>query len=161
VPRKPLFDQLLKIRYLAVVIVILAACHAIAFLALGTKIALHAYMMILGQGETTAAARPGLELLHSLDFLFVSLVLMILSLGVAKLFLLDPTKQTVPLPPWIQIDNVTELKVLLWETILTTLLIVAMSDLVTNLGQTLAWTVLIVPIAILILALGLYFMKRH
>jgi uncharacterized membrane protein YqhA len=159
VPGKPLFDHLLKLRYLSLVIVILAALHAVAFLALGTKLAIHAYVIILGPGSTEQS-RPGLELLHSLDFLFVSLVLMILSLGIAKLFLLDPTKQTVPLPAWIQIENVTELKVLLWETILTTLVIVAMSDLVANLGRTFEWPVLIVPIAILILSLGLYFMKK-
>ncbi len=158
-PGKPLFEHLLKIRYLAFVIVILAALHAVAFLALGTKVALHAYAAILGQGETVPS-RPGLELLHSLDLLFVSLVLMILSLGIAKLFLLDPTTQTAHLPKWIQIESVTELKVLLWETILTTLVIVAMSDLVANLGRTFEWPVLIVPIAILILSLGLYFMKK-
>jgi uncharacterized membrane protein YqhA len=155
-----MFEKLLKVRYAAVIIVVLSVLHAFAFLAMGAKVALHAYAQIVSPDEEVRQ-RPGLELLHSLDFMFVSLVLLVLGLGIAKLFLVMPGKEPADLPKWLHIENISQLKVLLWETVLTTLLIVAMSDLVTNLGKPLEWTVLIAPGAILLLALSLYFMKKH
>jgi uncharacterized membrane protein YqhA len=141
--------------------VILAALHAVAFLVLGARVAVGAYWAVI-HPASDAAARPGLHLLHSLDFLFVSMVLVVLALGIAKLFLVDSAaKQDLTLPGWLQIDSISELKVLLWETILTTLLIIALSDLTEGLFTTLTWTVLLTPGAILLLALSLFFMKRH
>ena len=46
------------------------------------------------------------------------------------------------------------------ETVLTTLLIVGLSDLTTALYAKLQWTALVMPMAILILSLSLFFMKR-
>ena len=49
---------------------------------------------------------------------------------------------------------------LLWETILTTLLIVALSDLIRGLFTKLEWSTLTIPAAILLLALSLFFIKK-
>ena len=153
-----MFERLLKLRYIAIVIVVLTALHALAFLFIGTKLAVKAYGHILG--GASEEARPGMELLHSLDFLFVSMVLLVLSLGIAKLFLLGANENETSLPVWLRIDNIGELKVLLWETVLTTLLIAGLPDLVAGLFGKLEWTVLILPAAILVLAVSLYFMKK-
>jgi uncharacterized membrane protein YqhA len=116
---------------------------------------------VLDPPGARGGSRPGLELLHSLDFLFVSLVLIVLGLGIAKLFLLAPGDSSdAGLPTWLRIDSISELKVLLWETILTTLLIASLSNLVEGLFGTLDWTVLLMPIAILILSLSLFFIKK-
>ena len=157
-----MFQHLLKARYLAVVIVILSLLHAVAYLVMGTRIAIHAYVHIFDEsGSSSSESRPGLELLHSLDFLFVSLVLVVLGLGIAKLFLLPPTSQDHDgLPSWLRIQSIGELKVLLWETILTTLLIAGLSGLIAGLFTHLDWTILLTPAAILILALSLFLMKK-
>lgn len=156
-----MFHQLLKVRYLAVVIVVASILHSIAFLLLGAKIALTAYAHVLSDPSALGMARPGVELLHSLDFLFVSLVLMVLALGIAKLFLANHSPKDVEeLPGWLRIHNLSELKVMLWETILTTLLIVGLSDLIRDLFTPLAWTALILPVAILILAMSLFFIRK-
>lgn len=153
-----MFQRLLKIRYLAVVIVILAVLHALAFLAMGTKDAFRGYKHLIFEDE---GSRPGLELLHSLDFLFVSLVLIVLALGIARLFLLEPgSGQIAHLPEWLRIESISELKVLLWETILTSLLIIGLSDITEGILERLDWSVLLTPAAILILALSLFFMKK-
>ncbi len=156
-----MFQHLLKIRYVAVVIVLISLLHALAFLGMGAQIAFRTYWHVL---DHTAAegSRPGVELLHSLDFLFVSLVLLVLGLGIAKLFVLNPSEaETQALPVWLRIESISQLKVLLWETILTTLLIVALSDLIRGLFTKLEWTALTMPLAILVLALSLFFMKKH
>jgi len=154
-----MFEQLLKVRYIAVIIVILAVLHAAAFLILGTKVAIQAYAHVIVGGGSTES-RPGLELLHSLDFLFVSLVLMVLALGIAKLFLLGPNVDESGLPSWLRLHSITELKVLLWETVLTTLLIASLPGLVAGLFGQLNWMVLVIPTAILVLAVSLHFMKK-
>jgi uncharacterized membrane protein YqhA len=154
-----MFEQFLKVRYVAVVIVVLALCHAIAFLAMGTHVAVRAYTHLFDESPAIGSG-TGLELLHSLDFLFISMVLLVLSIGVAKLFLVQPNFDDGKLPAWLRVHSISELKVLLWETVLTTLLIVGLSDLTTALYAKLTWTALVMPIAILLLALSLHFMKR-
>jgi uncharacterized membrane protein YqhA len=157
-----MFEFLLKFRYLAVVMVILALLDAMAYLVMGARIAFHAYAHVLDATSFTPTQnRPGLELMHSLDFLFVSLVLLVLGLGIAKLFLLAPdSKSHNGLPGWLRIESIGELKVLLWETILTTLLIAGLSELIEGLFTRLDWAILMTPLAILILALSLFFMKK-
>lgn len=154
-----MFEKFLKVRYLAIVIVLLALLHAVAFLAMGTHVAFRAYMHLFDERRAVGSG-PGLELLHSLDFMFISMVLLVLAIGIAKLFLVSPDFDDARLPRWLRVHSISELKVLLWETVLTTLLIVGLSDLTTALYGKLQWTALVMPMAILTLSLSLYFMKR-
>lgn len=155
-----MFQHLLKVRYIAVVISLISLLHAVAFLTMGAEIAVRAYAHVL-HDVASGWSRPGVELLHSLDFLLISLVLLVMGLGIAKLFVLKPAAQDPPsLPVWLRIESISQLKVLLWETILTTLVIVALSDLIRGLFTKLDWTALIIPLAIVVLALSLFFMKK-
>jgi uncharacterized membrane protein YqhA len=157
------FEHLLKIRYIAVVVVGLAVLHALAFLVMGAKTAAKAYWQIWTGASGGAQVRPGLELMHSLDLLLLSLVLVILALGVAKLFLLRPNMSAdarAALPDWLHIETFRDLKVLLWETILAVLLIISLSSLTAGLTTRLDWSALILPAAIFMLAMSLYAMKR-
>lgn len=157
-----MFEHLLKVRYLVVVIVLLAVLHSVAFLLMGAQTAFAAYKHVLGASASGDTARPGVEILHSLDLLLLSMVLVVLALGFAKLFLLAPSaKVSAELPAWLHVESISELKALLWEAILTTLLIVALSKLSESLFTTTNWTVLLTPAAILLLSLSLYFMKKE
>jgi uncharacterized membrane protein YqhA len=156
------FEHLLKIRFVAIAVVVMAILHSVAFLWMGAQIAFATYWQIL-RGDSGNTGRPGLELLHALDFLLVSLVLLILALGVAKLFLVRPAPTSdahSPVPVSLQVETFTDLKVLLWETILTALLIEALSVFTSGLFGKLDWSVLIVPAGIALLSLSLYFIKR-
>jgi uncharacterized membrane protein YqhA len=156
-------EWLLKIRYVAVLVVILAVMHSLTFLAIATRIAVSTYWNVFTNSHGDAEHRPGLELLHSLDLLLVSLVLMILGIGVAKLFLLSPAmaQRSSRLPGWLDVVTFSELKFLLWETILTTLLVVALTSFIPGMADQLSWGSLVMPVAILLLALSLYFMRKH
>jgi len=161
--RHGLLEHLLKIRYIAIVVVILSILHALAFLFLGGRIAFHAYQLIFSKMDTGENVRPGLEVLHSLDFLLIALVLLILGLGVAKLFLLPPAiaGRTYALPTWLNMKTFSDLKVLLWETILVALVVFGLPTLSGELVGKLDWSALVLPAAIALLALGLFFMKRR
>jgi hypothetical protein len=57
-------------------------------------------------------------------------------------------------------DTFSDLKVLLWETILTALVVFGLPTLSSDLVGKLDWTALVLPAAIMLLSLGLYFMKK-
>jgi uncharacterized membrane protein YqhA len=63
------------------------------------------------------------------------------------------------LPDWLNIKNFKELKILLWETILVTLVVFSLTGLVSG-KDTLTWNVLILPAVIFVLSLSLFLMKR-
>jgi uncharacterized membrane protein YqhA len=156
-----MFEHLLKARYLAVIIVGFALLHAVAFLLIGGEIAFKAYAQLLHERNLGPGNRPGIELLHSLDFLFVAMVFIVLALGIAKLFLVGPeAAASMDLPVWLNFDSIAGLKVLLWETILVTLVITGLSELTTGLFERLDWEALVMPAAILLLSLSLYFVKK-
>ena len=156
-----MFERLLKVRFLAVVVVILAVLHALTFLFLGAQSALKSYWHVLTGHHAPGHERPGLELLHALDSLLVALVMIILAVGVAKLFLLPdhPPGQAPRLPRWLDVETFSDLKYLLWETILLALVVVALTTMISDF-QHLTWAALVIPGAILLLALSLYLMKR-
>ena len=75
-------------------------------------------------------------------------MLLVLGLGIAKLFVVNLTEEeTAALPDLAAArQHPPQLKVLLWETTLTTLMIVALSDLIRgSLSPTLAWNALTIP----------------
>ncbi len=160
--RAGLLEHLLQIRYIAIVVVVLSVLHSLAFLFLGGRIAFHAYHLIITGSLTGENVRPGLEILHSLDFLLIALVLLILGLGVAKLFLLPPPEagRAYALPTWLRMETFSDLKVLLWETILVALVVFGLPTLSSDLAGKLEWSALVLPAAIALLAFGLYLMKR-
>jgi uncharacterized membrane protein YqhA len=157
-----MFERLLKVRYVAAVVVVLAVLHALAFMLMGAKLAVHAYGRVLFGATVGALDRPGVELLHALDLLLISLVLIILAVGVGKLFLRDPgaPAHSASLPAWLDITTFTDLKVLLWETVLTALLVFTIATLSADLQGHPGWTALVLPGGILLLAMSLYFMKK-
>jgi uncharacterized membrane protein YqhA len=154
-----MFRHLLKIRYVAAVITLVTVLHALACLVLGVQTAIKGYRQVLTGHDATE--RPGIEILHSLDFLFVAMVLIVVALGIAKLFLLAPSAQDdASLPVWLRIHSIGELKVLLWETILVTMVIIALSNFSVSINSAPNWAALMAPAAIFLLALSLYFMKK-
>ena len=76
--------------------------------------------------------RPGVHIAESVDALLFSLVLLVLSFGTAGLFLTTTTDtdDKRKLPEWMRIKSLTELKLLLWEAILATLVVAAASSII-------------------------------
>ena len=153
-----MFRSLLRIRYLAIVVVVVFAIHAVGFLILGILRGYHVYGPLLLHG--TLEAHPGRHIAESVDALLFSLVLIVLSLGTASLFLGKPGREDMKdLPGWMHIRNLTELKLLLWEAILATLVVTAAAGMIADLPH-LEWKHLVTPGAILILSVSYYLLKR-
>jgi uncharacterized membrane protein YqhA len=103
--------------------------------------------------------RPGVYILKGLDLFLVSMVFMIFALGMMRIFTHHHEGDS-DLPTWLRIDNFKELKILLWETIIVTLVVFAFTEIATS-KKSLGWEALVMPGIILILTLGLVLMKRQ
>ena len=153
--------SLLRIRYLAAIVALVFALHAAGFLVLGVLRAVQAYRLLFEPGSLGPEERPGVHIAESVDALLFSLVLLVLSFGTAGLFLTTTTDtdDKRKLPEWMRIKSLTELKLLLWEAILATLVVAAASGIIAALPH-LEWKLLVLPAAILILSVSYFLLKR-
>ncbi len=155
-----MFESLVRIRYLAIVVVAILVVHAVGLLAVGALRGIEAYQLLAQGPGWQGQDRPGLHIAESVDALLFALVLLVLALGTTNLFLMSSGKESLEhIPEWMRVRNLTELKLLLWEAILLVLVVGAMVNFMANLEQ-LNWIHLVMPVGILILSLSLYFLKR-
>ena len=155
-----MFRLLLRIRYLAAAVALIFAVHALGFLALGVRRAFQAYRVVFQPDSAGHEERPGVHIAESVDALLFSLVLLVLALGTASLFLPAADKDDKSdLPPLMRVKSLTELKLLLWEAILATLVVAAASAIITALPD-LEWRHLVLPTAILVLSFSYFLLKR-
>jgi len=135
---------------------------ALVFIGVGVYSAsLGTYGIFMGElgGETT----PGLKLIESLDMFLIGFLFLIFSIGFSQLFFPKPSMfmrviDTIT-PDWLKVKNFTELKLILWDTLLTTLVIKFVSDAFTASGNY-NWLLMIVPIGILLIAISRYLIKK-
>ena len=156
-----MFRSLLRIRYLAAVVALVFAVHAVGFLVLGVLRAVQAYRLFFAPDGLRHEARPGVHIAESVDALLFSLVLLVPR---------PRHRQPVPdrqrqgrqgrtFPKWMRVKSLTELKLLLWEAILATLVVAAASGIIAALPD-LEWKHLVLPTAILVLSVSYFLLKR-
>lgn len=152
-----MFDKLMRLRYLVGIAVIFLLINAFVFVVVGAVHCIHGYIEFVKVAfYPIDGARPGLHLVEGLDAFMLSLLFMIFGLGVARLFIFD--KYNVEhIPAWLNIHDLKGLKVLLWETILVTLVILCVTNLIKFPGR--SWETLIYPVLILILSAALFLMR--
>ena len=151
-----MLKRLLPLRFVFLVAVVITFANSIAFLYLGVRNAFHGYVILF---EQNSQERPGLHFLESLDMFMVSLVFLVFGFGMVRIFT-HYHNTGEQLPGWLQIKDFKELKILLWETVLVTLVVVSVSVLIRQL-ENLTWQVLLIPGMILLLSVGLLVMKKH
>jgi len=152
-----MFDKLLRIRYIFSIAVVFLLLSSLVFLIVGATQSLHGIIEFVSAGFVpNEEIRPGLHMLEGLDSFMISLVFFIFGLGIARLFIFDKAESKL-IPGWLNIHNLKELKVLLWETILITLVILCLNSLIKSPAA--SWELLVLPILILILSAALFLMR--
>jgi uncharacterized membrane protein YqhA len=104
---------------------------------------------------------PSLMLLEAVDSFLLSFVFFVFSFGLYKIFFFsDSHDSNDKLPRWLQLDSILELKALLWQSVLTTLVVIFLNYAVVVISHNnLSWQFLMFPAAILLIAMALYFLK--
>lgn len=152
---------LLKLRYLVIVAMVFSILNGIALLGLGAHRSIKSYQALLAEGPVTPGEEPGIMLVESVDIFLASLVLIILGIGLAVLFLIpDEKKDSLKIPSWMKVKSFLELKLILWEAVLTVLVVAFLGHAAVVQAEDLNWKILILPASILMLAVSLFIMKK-
>jgi len=151
---------LLKLRYLVVVAMVFSILNGIALLGLGAYKSIKSYQVLLAGTPLQSGKGPGIQLVESVDVFLAALVLIILGIGLAVLFLIrDEEQDSLHLPSWMKVKSFLELKLILWEAVLTVLVVAFLGHAAVQ-AQDLHWEILILPASILMLAVSLFIMKK-
>ena len=157
--------NILRIRYLFLIAVIFTFLNSIFFLAAGVIESFHGYEGFFKKLSAGEPALIGIYFMEALDRFLIAFVFMIFSLGIYKLFFVKEGS-TEQLPAWLHIETFKDLKILLWETGLVTLVVFTISMVVNTTAKkgaftdSLNWNALILPSIILILSVSLFFMRK-
>jgi len=155
-----MLNFLLRLRFLVVIIVLFTFLNSLILIFLAVKRSVHAYGIVFFNLESDKP--PGVEILESIDLFLIGLVFLIFSLGLTKLFLgrIGDEDDESNLPKWLRIKNFFELKILLWQTILVSLVVLFVDQLFEHEG-TMEWNLLIVPVAILVLSISMAVIQKY
>jgi uncharacterized membrane protein YqhA len=152
-----MFQKLLNIRFVIILVVGILFINSIFFIIGGTVYSVKGYIEFTKNGfMPSETLNPGLQILKGLDAFMLAIIFIIFGLGIARLFLFNSASED-QVPSWLRFHEMKGLKVLLWETILVTLVIYCLQILLTN--KELSPELLILPGAILLLAVALFFVR--
>ena len=116
------------------------------------------------KGQIGTESTPGVKLFNSLDLFLLGFLFLIFSIGFFQLFFPRPTKfvaivDTIT-PDWLKVENFTQLKLILWDTALTTLVVLFVGEAFKAYG-TYTWELIIIPIAIVLIALSKFLVIKR
>lgn len=149
-------------RFIIAIPVITSFVIAILFIVMGVYETVHGIIGVL-KGQAHSEFRPGLMLFEALDIFLIGFLFLIFAIGFAQLFFLKPSKFMDWVdsftPEWLKVHNFTDLKLILWDTVLTTLVFLCIGDIYTASGVY-TWELLMTPIAIFLISLSKFLIKK-
>lgn len=143
------------LRIIILIICVFTFLNALMFVGISVYRSIHAYILIF-QGKIED--RPGLHLAEALDGFLLAIVFIIFAIGISKLFIPEIKILENIKIPWLEPNNFSELKGVLWEAVLTTLVVLFASTVVQHIND-LTWDLLVIPAAILLIAAALKLLK--
>lgn len=152
-----MLQRILNIRYIIIVAVCILFLNSVFFIIGGTVMSIKGYIEYVQNGFLPKDTyHPGMLILKGLDAFMLSIIFLIFGMGVARLFLFNDAPDN-KVPSWLRFHGMKGLKVLIWETLLLTLVILCIEMLLTQKIQSIE--MLILPGAILLLAIALFFVR--
>jgi len=149
------------LRNIIMVIALLVFTAGIAIALLGVYDFIHVFSYLALDKKDGFIALVAVGLLQAVDLFLVAVVMFVFSLGILILFN-DREEIPVKLPEWLKVKNFMQLKIILWEAILTTLVVSYLAGLVQQKLSAIpmSYSDLIIPGGILLIALSLFFLKK-
>lgn len=154
-----MLEKLLQVRFIYLAAVIITLINSIIFLIVGVIHSIEGYKHFFDfLTDSDTITGPGIYLLEALDSFLVSMVFLVFALGMMKIFI-HYHKTNDGLPKWLHIHDFRELKIILWETVLVTLVVFSVTT-VAKAHSLLSWQNIILPLIVLILSLSLLLVKK-
>ena len=151
----------LSLYFFIKVIASLVFVAGLSFTGLGLYEFIHSLSLV--QDDENAAVSMAVFILKTIDMFLIAIVCFIFSLGLMVLF--DNKKHistSLNLPEWLNVKNFMQLKVILWEAVLTTLVISYLAMLARERfnNSPLTPELLIIPGAIFLISISLFALKK-
>lgn len=157
---KTLFATLTRI---IAVIAMLVFTSGIVITVLGGYDFIHAFSYLGAENKSSRIGLLAVGLLRAVDLFLIAIVFFVFSLGILILFNNKGDAAFLgKLPEWLRIKNFMQLKIILWEAILTTLVVSYLARLAEERmsGEASGVKDLIIPGAILLIAVSLFLLKK-
>ena len=158
-------NKIRPIRYLTIIAVVSSLAGALLMFIIGASKTVRAYVAYFGQPfdpkspeRLKVADQATAYLIQSIDIFLIALVLMIFAMGVYKLFIWENEPKDYKIFAWININSVQQLKRILAELVVVILFVKFLEVALVNLNS-LEWEMLVLPAAILLLALSVKFLE--
>ena len=143
------------LRITIAVICVFTFLNALVFVGISVYHSVHAYDLIF-TGRMNE--RPGVYLAESLDTFLLAIVFIIFAIGIGKLFVPESKLLEKIKIHWLEPKDFSDLKTILWGAVLTTL-VVLFATMVVSQMDNMTWDLLIIPAAVLLIAVALKMMK--
>lgn len=123
---------------------------------------IHAFQNITDADKEHFVQLMAIDMLRAVDLFLLALVLYVFALGLLMLFSRPDQEIPIKVPEWLRIKSFTHLKLILWEAILTTLVVSYIAGLVERKinKEPLTFEVLYIPGGIFLIAVSLFFLKK-
>jgi len=135
----------------------------VVFLGLGVYKTVEGLSLIL-RGYLETEARPGIILFEALDVFLFAFLFFIFSIGFSQLFIPRPSRIMNAFdsitPEWLKVHTFTELKLILWDTVLTTLVVLFVGNVFRSKEGIYNWEIIIIPITIILISVSKYLIKK-
>jgi uncharacterized membrane protein YqhA len=136
-------------------ICIILMMNAVALVLRGVWFTYEAYHNVLTGADMERPLMPALE---AVDLFFMALAFFIVAIGLAQLFVGEVPFLKHFSFSWLRIENFLQLKLLLWDTFLVTLLVFFVTRM--SSAHTIGWDMLVLPAAILMLTVSSFLLKQ-
>jgi len=163
-----LVSAIFNLRYVAVLAVIAPFFGAVLMLLLGTKDTVEAYLIFFGVEEPEGAVEAGeaamIKLVASIDHFLFAAILMIFAVGLYALFFRTSSRSKGTDShnnklSWKHLKSMGGMDEMLLKVIIMLLAVSFLEYMLASGLGALSWTVLVVPLTIIALALGLRWMS--
>ncbi len=136
-------------------ICIILVLNAVVLVLRGVMLTYEAYHDLFFQADIE---RPLLPALEAVDMFFMGLAFIIVAIGLAQLFMSDLALLKNLSFSWLRVESFEDLKLLLWDTFLVTMLVLFVTRLIS--AHTIGWEMLVLPASILMLSIGSFLLKQ-
>ena len=153
-----MFRKIFSLKTLFRIIILVTFINSVIFIISGVIKSVDAYIGVVESIATSEPVKPGILLAEALDSFLISIVFIIFSIGVYKLFVYEEESK-IDLPKWLDINDFAGLKFLLWESIIITLIVLSITSVVESFHH-LSWSVIILPVIVLILSVSYFAIKK-
>lgn len=163
-----LIAAIFNLHYVAILAVVAPFFGAVLMLLLGTRDTIEAYLVFFGVEEVEGAVEAGeaamIKLVASIDHFLFAAILMIFAIGLYALFFRSSSRHAdkdshTKTPSWKRLKSMGGMDEMLLKVIIMLLAVSFLEFMLSSGIGTLTWTVLVVPLTIIALAIGLKWMS--